>query len=458
LFEATKMTAAGAVSHPSLFATLGVPVFLVREAGDGVLEVHTTARRRRDEIGRKVRLAAADEVRRCRVIVHSARALRRAKSLEALNEKLSGGPILHDPTGFVTRVAALVDCAARLRRLLGRQVQAIYLEANHRTVFVVLDRAGCPAATEAALAHLMERIGTALEDWRSGHGDAPHLAFRVGFTAPRGARLVPIDNRSVRARSPLLQRLRLSALRATLATSLAALLGTAAHAEPAVSSPNLLIGAQAGTIDDDLRGSATVSGAVPLGDVLGAQVEAAAGGSEYAGGAGHLFWRNPNWGTFGFVGSYETYQGLEMSRFGVEAELYLSSLTFSLRGGYQDGDVDSGAWGRADLGFYVDPNLLLTGGIERTPDETYGRIGAELQPAVESLPGLSLFADSSFGGDRAQVMAGIRFYFGSASTTLVDRHRRDQVRSALGNFAPLVDARHEALANAGSQGYGAGGL
>src|SRR5690606_26316383 len=49
----------------------------------------------------------------------------------------------------------------------------------------------------------------------------------------------------------------------------------------------------------------------------------------------------------------------------------------------------------------------------------------EFRPGFEAMPGMSFFLDGQVGEDNHHsVLAGVRFYFGE-STTLIDRHRRD---------------------------------
>ena len=75
-----------------------------------------------------------------------------------------------------------------------------------------------------------------------------------------------------------------------------------------------------------------------------------------------------------------------------------------------------------------------------------GRIEAEWQPALQSFPGLSIFADGEFGSDsRESVLVGLRYHFGEESRSLIDRDRKDTTDSRL--------AGRETLSRLKSSGY-----
>jgi hypothetical protein len=174
--------------------------------------------------------------------------------------------------------------------------------------------------------------------------------------------------------------------------------------------------------------------AIPLGESLGLQVEAAVGADQYYGAAAHLFARDPDVGLIGILASAESRNDVTMDRVGVEGEFYLNdNFTVSGVAGYQSGDVPNGGYGRLDLRFYPDLNVMLTVGGELRPDMNLARAGFEWQPAVDSLPGLSVFGVATVAdtGDY-QVLFGLNFQIG-ADGSLLDRHRRFDPPPALNN-------------------------
>jgi len=155
------------------------------------------------------------------------------------------------------------------------------------------------------------------------------------------------------------------------------------------------------------------------------------GTNGYYGVGGHLFWRDPTYGLLGAFASYEANDISNMSRIGGEAEMYMNQ--FTVRGvAAGQGGTKSGFFGKLDLVFYATPDLSITGGILTDPGATYGHVGFEWQPATTALSGMSVFADGQFGqANRTQFMAGLKFHFGGAGRTLIDRDRRDDPEFSL---------------------------
>ena len=163
-------------------------------------------------------------------------------------------------------------------------------------------------------------------------------------------------------------------------------------------------------------------------------------GETVAGAGVHLFARDPSKGLIGVVGSYTSIgrdganvPDQEVGLAGAEGELYLNEFTLAASLGHQFGDnVDDGAVGSLDLGWYANDNLMLGIGAAATPDVNKMAIASiEYQPAIEGFSGLSVFADAAFGDDDySSVMVGLRYYFGGKKS-LKDRHRRDDPISNL---------------------------
>ena len=169
----------------------------------------------------------------------------------------------------------------------------------------------------------------------------------------------------------------------------------------------------------------------PIGEIFGAQLDGRGGkidGDTILGAGGSLFWRDPDKGLIGLTGSYDhrdDHDPDSMTRVGAEVELYLDRFTAIGRGGYQSGDVEDGPYGRVDLRWYATDDFMLSAGGEVAIDEYVGRLRVEFRPAVNALPGLSLFAEGEVGEDNwTRVIAGVRFYFGN-DKSLIRRHRED---------------------------------
>jgi hypothetical protein len=221
-------------------------------------------------------------------------------------------------------------------------------------------------------------------------------------------------------------------------------------AEPAVAAPNIGVIGAGGWIDGDgvnnqgfLAGG--VKATIPLGQSFGAQLDAAVGSESYYGVGGHLFWRDPNRGMLGIVGSYESMNTGSLSRFAVEGEIYKND--FTLRGavGGQSGTT-SGAFGSADLVFYATPSFSVAVGGE-VGSKSLARGVLEWQPAYESMPGLSLFAQGEVGSNSyTKAMVGLKYYFGTNGASLKDRDRRYDPVFSLYNTNNLTKVGYKAPA------------
>jgi hypothetical protein len=343
-------------------------------------------------------------------------------------------------------------------------VRGILLNADRRTLFVVLDNGRFPADIAAGLEErlaAMSRVADAVRTWRDSDGDSIELAVRVGFEPPAGVGLVAVDRASERlaARPTLMQRLRKPRLAGTIASlvglssaapALASDLAAggigpamASPSDPAVAAPNLAVLGAGGWLngegfDNRGFGAAGLEATTPLGDRFGAQFDAAFGSDQYYGVGGHLFWRD-SLGLVGLLGSYESLSGQWLSRVAVEGEAYMNNVTLRGEVGGQTGNR-RGAFGGLDLTFYATPNFALSVGGE-VGSRSLARGSVEWQPAPSSVPGLSLFADGEVGSDKyASVLAGVRYYFGTGHASLKERDRRYDPGFSLFNMQNLVNA------------------
>jgi hypothetical protein len=432
-------------------AAVRVPVFLGQVTGRGRVVLHSADRSSAGQLKSQAEAAlrARDISANCRVVLHKPLTLARKRSLEAFGDTFGQSEPAFDPTGVIGRTTSVVACATTLRDALGAKVRGVFLDTARRALFVILDRgrfSDKPAVMLEERLAVMRSAAETVATWRTTHKNSIEIAVRIGFDLPADVALVPVDRRSERfvRGTRFFDRLRKPGLAATLASIVG--LGSAAQAvaadytlgshagvlsqpEPAVAAPNIgLIGAggwlNGGSVDDGGWGAVGLKATVPLSEQFGAQLDAGVGADSYSGIGGHLFWRDPAVGMLGLVGSYETMDGVNLSRVAVEGEIYKNDFTLRGEVGGQSGTTDKGAFGSLDLTFYATPNFSLSVGGE-FGTQSLGRVGVEWQPAVSGLPGLSLFADGEAGSNGyGRVLAGVKYYFGTSGASLKDRDRR----------------------------------
>jgi hypothetical protein len=436
-------------------ASVRVPLFLARMTASrrtARIALHTTDRksaallRQQAETELRAQGFAAD----CKVVVHEPAAFARKKSLEALNTTFGSGETVFDPTGAIGRAMSIVRCAGMLRDSLGARLTGVFIDADRRALFVILDRGRFADNSQTLLGQRVEamhQVAEIVRTWRTTEPSSLDLAIRIGFDLPVGVGLIPVDRRSERmAKDPrtLLNRLRKPGIAATLASivgigsatqalatdfTLGSTPGVLSQPEPAVAAPNLGLIAAGGwqngnNVDSTGWGAVGVAATIPLSEQFGAQVDGAVGANSYAGIGGHLFWRDPNKGLLGVLASYETSDGASLSRVAVEGEIYKNDITLRGEVGAQSGTIDNGAFGGLDLTFYANPNFSMTVGGE-LGSQSIARAGVEWQPASAGLSGLSLFADGEVGSNGyGRVLAGVKYYFGTHGASLKDRDRR----------------------------------
>jgi hypothetical protein len=184
-----------------------------------------------------------------------------------------------------------------------------------------------------------------MTEWQQSVDPRFALAVRIGVEPPRGLRLVSVDAHSTTQtiRRQLIERK--GWIRGAIAVGAAALFGAAitvpAAADPAVSKTNGSVFVRGGAYDElgsDSHGEGDLLGKVtfPIGQSFGGQAEAAVGTEEYYGFGGHLFWRDPSWAMAGVFVSYDDSNGVEMTRYGGEADVYLGKFTVGGRIGQQE--------------------------------------------------------------------------------------------------------------------------
>jgi hypothetical protein len=227
--------------------------------------------------------------------------------------------------------------------------------------------------------------------------------------------------------------------------------GTAAARDPAVSAPNLKVVAEAGETSSD---SAWVIGGgltLPLGQEWGLQVEAGAAGvgdDNIYGTAAHLFTRDPDSYLLGLFAAYASEEdfGLEATRVGAEAEIYLNQVSILAKAGYQFSDnVTEGFVGDIELKWYLSDNFAVSGGAGFSENSTLAQGSIEWMPGFGALPGLAFRMDGTVGeDDYHSILGGITYYFG-ADASLKDRHRKQDPELELIKLFRAVELEREKI-------------
>lgn len=205
--------------------------------------------------------------------------------------------------------------------------------------------------------------------------------------------------------------------------------------KPAVSRPNGKVALRGGSVDDDASAIAEFNFTAPLGHAFGIQFDGLAGVLDDDGvgsGAMHLFWRNPDKGLIGGYVSANTIGGDNFYRFLGEAHLYRGRFSLEGYAGWEEADLDSGAFWLGQLAFYPQENLRLTAGAlysgwadgNYSAPGTLGAVGLEYQLRSNDRNALSLFTEARFGDDYYAAWGGVRLYFGD-DKSLIRRHRED---------------------------------
>lgn len=451
------------VSDKHLIATTlaqaDLAIFAARLVGGRkqILELSTLDAVQSGALRRSAQKLFAGRGLRTRVVSVKPSAIKRARSLEQLVALTGRGDLVFDRTRALSRSEAVLDLTARIRAELGAAVGAVFFHGDRRTLFVTL--AGSHSAD--AVSDILARIDPIASAWHQAQSaNGFELAIRVGFSAPSGLDLIAVDRETVRTvflrllRRPMQSRLGKVVLGTLLGASITA---PALAAGPAVDAPNVTVMTRAGVVKDKVNFEHLWSGvgikaAMPLGEQFGAQIDLGVGTDMYYGAAAHLFARDPDMGLIGVMGSFESRYGISMTRLGVEGELYVNeNLTLSALAGLQGGGAPNGAFGRLDLRFYPDDNFMLRAGVEVQPTLSLARAGFEWQPAIDSLPGLSVFGDGSISstGDH-RLMFGLNFQIGAKDPgTLIQRHRRSDPPEAIFNEFDISAAAPAGYSGAG---------
>lgn len=418
---------------------LPVPVFMAGIDGDAEprLTLHVAAPHRASEAA----TAARTEIGKlgCALDV-TAKQWDRSRfgkhgSLEATTKALAHDAIVFDPTAAVWRSQAMVELAAHLRSALGEPLTGIYLEPKSRTIYLLMKGAAFDKDgffDETLRLTLTRTARDVLVAWRQQRRASIDLTARLCFELPSYP-LVAIDDASPAplAKGGLFRKTRLmAASAAVLAMTAIGLQAGSARAEgPAVTGPNLKLDIGGGFYAEDGAGLASGIFTFPIGEHFGGHIEGAIGvlDDEFAwGGSAMGFWRDPDVAMVGLFVSHGEISDNNTTRYGTLGQFFLDSFDVTGQVGYQTHDHDDdGAFGRLEIGWYPTDDVRIALGGDLNPVVDHGFASIEFRPGFEAMPGMSFFLDGQVGEDNHHsVLAGVRFYFGE-STTLIDRHRRD---------------------------------
>ncbi|MCU0785313.1 MAG: hypothetical protein MUF81_14920 [Verrucomicrobia bacterium] len=210
---------------------------------------------------------------------------------------------------------------------------------------------------------------------------------------------------------------------------------------PAVEEVNAKIGYAGGNMNSSEGHNFDGSVTFPVSRQFGFQADALysrIANQDFYGGAGHLFWRNPDIGLVGLAGGYLGRSGVDTFQVGAEGEYYLGSFTFGLFAGVGSISYANAApfidtnptrfVGQISADYYVLDELRLGVSYTTAFHNNLVKGEAEYQTPIR---GLALTAEVT-AGDHGydDWLLGVRYYFGS-NKSLRDRHRRDDPRSLM---------------------------
>ena len=235
---------------------------------------------------------------------------------------------------------------------------------------------------------------------------------------------------------------------------------------PAVDGLNAKIEGLAGSlVHNDLYGSRGAV-AVPLGSLLGLQIDGAGGsldGQGFGSVAGHLFSRNPAMGLIGVYASYTNWNpfgGVAVTQTAGEFALYWNRLTLEGIAGAEFGssashvisstisvppaigvagsittttllqsyDVRTRFFDQVNLKYYLTENWDAYVGHRYIGGENAFAVGTELALPLGAGVMASAFVEGRIGSnDFEGVWGGLKFYLGGKDKSLIRRHREDKV-------------------------------
>jgi hypothetical protein len=204
---------------------------------------------------------------------------------------------------------------------------------------------------------------------------------------------------------------------------------------PAVSGPNGKVEIDFGGLSDPssaiFRAGASVS--LPIGERFGIQGDLAVGSfaDEWmAGGALHVFTRDPNAYLLGVTAGVVVADGATLAAIGPEAELYLDRLSLEGWAGWAKVDYDSmpdddGVFGMFDLAYYPTDDWRVSIGVSSILGAESFKLATEYQFGDFGIPMSATGEVRAYDTDSWSAKIGLKGYFGEPGKSLIDRHRQD---------------------------------
>jgi len=151
--------------------------------------------------------------------------------------------------------------------------------------------------------------------------------------------------------------------------------------------------------------------------------------TEVAGGGGHLGWRDPDRGSVGIGGTYNSLDpgDEDFGRAGIEGELFLNRVTLSLNGGWAELADDTTGYADIGVAFYpIDrARMNMSGGlygIDESDPLGYLRVGGEFlfaSPVAAFARWEASFLDDGFAEvQQHSIVFGLRLYWGAEEASL----------------------------------------
>ena len=251
---------------------------------------------------------------------HSSAALSGIRSIEGVADIARRNVIVYDPSQIFTRTRALGDLIDGLRRLSLRQIKDVHVDTWRRTIYCRFPT----SVTHAGIEEFRPKAAALLKAWMRRAPRSLRMSIQLCHVLPSGCKLATGDAGSLKALSleglKLKLRRRISA--GVLATAVAAYSGAAyaetatpglrnvtiiekasappeVQVEPAVNAPNFTMDTVTTSVDGEIWSGGGAKISLPVGSLLGVQIEAGIGQDDYYGIGSHVFWRNPEAGLLG---------------------------------------------------------------------------------------------------------------------------------------------------------------
>lgn len=369
--------------------------------------------------------------------------LRHCRTLVDARRAFGEGAVVYDPSRVLKRIERLQVFTDRLRQALPDSLAGVAFEADRMVVRVVLRKPDDDATREKVNFILIGAQRAAAEAVADLTASDPEFKPRLAITFwPHTGNGTPVDHASLRGLAKAQRRFWGRMAAGVLATF--GLAGTPALAQDGVGQ----ISGFGGSAGDDTTwgGHGSVSSVSTDGWGLQGSAQFNDRSDTFTGFSGHVFRRNSD-GLIGLIGRVEDVDRLGRWAIGIEGELHGENHTFTGEIGMEDSDLTGeDFYGYGGVVFYPSDHAAfeLIGG--RAHGRTLGKAQFEFQPAVNSIPGLSLFAEGGgYEDGDGYAIGGIRFSFGAGSI-------RERDRQLIRERAPLVGPDYGDLVGSGSSG------